>query len=259
MMKKALIVIGLAIAVILGIALPSAVFADEETYVEIKKLVSVDGGMTWLDADTAPGPTATVGQEVKFKVIVTNASTAGYTHENITVSDSDPSIVFTGVATTLLPGQSDESDVVTVTAVAGQHYNLASVTADAWCGPLADSDPAYYFGEEQCGGEGLTPGYWKNHLGAWVGYDPSDSFEGTFGVDIAGPDVTLLQALQKGGGKFIALNRHAVAALLNVSSPMVDYPYTGAEVIAMVQEAYSTGDWSSAKNNLEEANELGAS
>jgi len=72
-----------------------------------------------------------------------------------------------------------------------------------------------------CDYEGRTPGYWKNHLSAWVGYSPNDSFEGKFGVDIAGPDVTLLQALQKGGGEFVALDRHAVAALLNAAARML--------------------------------------
>ena len=258
-MKKTLTFIALAVALVLGIALPGAVFADVdavETYIHIEKYVSVDGGTTWLEADVAPGPTATVGQEVKFKVKVTNGSVSGYTHENITVTDSDPGIVFTGVATILLPGEWDESDVVTVTALAGQHYNEATVTADPICGRVTDSNGAYYFGEEECGGEGLTPGYWKNHLEAWVGYEPTDSFHSIFGV---GPDSSLLDVLNTGGGKFIALNRHAVAALLNVSSPSVDYPYTEAEVIAMVQHAYATGDWSSAKGNLEDANELGDS
>jgi len=252
-------VIGLVIAVVLGIGLPSAVFADVdavETYIHIEKQVSVDGGVTWGDADLAPGPTAMVGQEVQFKVIVTNASTDGYTHENITVTDSNPSIVFTGVATTLLPGESDESDVVTVTALAGQQYNEASVTADAFCGSLADSNGAYYFGESDGPYEGLTPGYWKNHEEDWVGYDTTDSFLDVFGV---GPDESFMDVLNAGGGKFIALDRHAVAALLNATHPEVDYEYSVAQVIAMVQNAYATGDWSSAKNNLEDANELGAS
>lgn len=254
---------GLVIAIVLGIALPSAVFADVdavETYIHIEKYVSVDGGTTWLEADVAPGPTATVGQEVKFKVRVTNGSVSGYTHENITVTDSDPGIVFTGVATILLPGEWDESDVVTVTALAGQQYNEATVTADPICGRVTDSNGAYYFGEE-CGGEGLTPGYWKNHLDAWAatGYSTGDSFEGIFGVDVPGASPTLLEAVRAGGGKFTALNRHAVAALLNAAHPDVDYPYTEAEIIAMVQNAYATGDWSSAKDNLEDANELGDS
>lgn len=255
-MKKTLTFIALAVALVLGIALPGAVSADVdavETYIHIEKYVSVDGGTTWLDADVAPGPTVTAGQEVQFKVKVTNGSVSGYTHENITVTDSDPSIVFTGVATTLLPGEWDESDVVTVTALAGQHYNEATVDADAICGAVTDSNGAYYFGEER-GGQGLTPGFWKNHVEAWVGYETTDSFRSIFGV---GPNRSLMDVLNTGGGKFIALNRHAVAALLNANT--LDYPYSEAEVIAMVQGAYSSGDWSSAKGDLEDANELGDS
>lgn len=255
-MKKTLTVALLIIAVVLGIGLPSAVFADTPPSVAIEKYVSVDNGATWDEADVVPGPTATVGDAVQFKVVVTN--TGDVTIYNIVVTDADLTFTFDPALVSLAPwGGSAESEVVTVTAQAGQQYNEAHVNATTThCGPVSDCDGAYYFGEER-GAQGLTPGYWKNHLEAWVGYDPGDSFEGTFGVDIVGPDITLLQALETGGGKFIALDRHAAAALLNAASPLVEYPYTVAEVIAMVQDAYATGDWSSAKDNLEDANELG--
>ena len=92
------------------------------------------------------------------------------------------------------------------------------------------------------GGEGLTPGYWKQtqHFNTWVatGYNPSDSFNTIFGVN--DPDnPTLLQALQTGGGGFDALGRHAVAALLNSAHPNIEYAYTTAQVIAKVQSAYA--------------------
>ena len=56
------------------------------------------------------------------------------------------------------------------------------------------------------GGEGCTPGFWKQpqHFDSWVGFEPSDSFEDVFGVDVTlkaggsgrSTDPTLLQALQ---------------------------------------------------------------
>ncbi|MBI4304239.1 MAG: hypothetical protein HY665_07900 [Chloroflexi bacterium] len=104
------------------------------------------------------------------------------------------------------------------------------------------------------GDEGLTPGYWKNHLSAWQGYTPSQYFDAVFGV---GPHVTLLKALQTGGGGAFALGRHAVAALLNAASSNVDYPLAEAQVIALVQNAYATGTFEGVKNTLEGYNELG--
>jgi hypothetical protein len=110
--------------------------------------------------------------------------------------------------------------------------------------------------------QGLTPGYWKNHTELWpqwgVGHSPDCHFETVFGVDVPGmgPDVTLLQVLQTGGGKWKALNRHAVAALCNSYAFDPDW-YSPGTVIGMVQEAYADGEWESLKDFFEENNELG--
>ena len=110
--------------------------------IDIEKYVSVDGGVTWLDADSAPGPTALVGNNVSFYVSVCNTGTANLT--NILVSDTD--FAFTGVVTSLAPGACDNSSIVTVPAVAGQQWDVANVTAQADGAPVFDEDPAYYFG-----------------------------------------------------------------------------------------------------------------
>ena len=109
--------------------------------------------------------------------------------------------------------------------------------------------------------EGCTPGYWKqeHHFDSWVGFDPDDSFEDVFGRDVPG-DPTLVEALRQGGGGLTALMRHAVAALLNASSPDVDpVPAfdTTAEVIAAFQAAFDSGDYSTTKNLFETSNEAG--
>jgi hypothetical protein len=108
------------------------------------------------------------------------------------------------------------------------------------------------------GGEGCTPGYWKqsHHFDSWVDFVPGDDYETVFGVD-ASFDKTLLGALKQGGGGEKALGRHAVAALLNSSNPDVSYAFTSAEVIAIVQDAYATGDFEEAKNQLADENEQG--
>lgn len=93
------------------------------------------------------------------------------------------------------------------------------------------------------GGEGCTPGYWKqpHHFDSWVGYTPDQSFESVFGRDAYSGDPSLAAALGFGGGGVKALGRQAVAALLSASSPDVSYAYSTAEVIAMYQAAFDGG------------------
>jgi hypothetical protein len=113
---------------------------------------------------------------------------------------------------------------------------------------------------EEGGGEGCTPGYWKQpqHLDSWVTYSPTDFYDTVFGVTSSfGSTFTLLQALKQGGGGEIALGRHAVAALLNSVNPDVSFEFTAAEVIAIVQDAYATGNFRAAKNLLQDQNESG--
>lgn len=107
------------------------------------------------------------------------------------------------------------------------------------------------------GGEGCTPGYWKqtHHFDSWVGYAPGDSYDTVFGVTSSFGG-TLLDALKRGGGKENALGRHAVAALLNATSS-VDYDLTKAQVIQAVQDAYASDDFNGVKGDLEELNEQG--
>ena len=111
------------------------------------------------------------------------------------------------------------------------------------------------------GGEGHTPGYWKNHLDEWQGYTPDDDFDTVFGVDVYNPDITLDDGIRAKGGGLSALTRHAVAALLSAAHANVDYPMTEAEVIAAVQDALGDqNNWTikSLKNQLDEYNNLGA-
>lgn len=106
------------------------------------------------------------------------------------------------------------------------------------------------------GGEGCTPGFWRqpHHFRHWVGYAPGDSYAAVFGVNRAG---TLHQNVTANGGGANALARHSVAALLNASSPNVDYALTVAQVIQVVQDAYATGRFEAAKDYLEGFNERG--
>ena len=107
------------------------------------------------------------------------------------------------------------------------------------------------------GGEGCTPGYWKQtqHYDSWVGYSPNQPFSSVF--ENAFPGKTLVQVLANGGGGLDALGRHTVAALLNASSPGVDSGLSAAAVISAFNAAYPGGDYKALKNRFAGLNEQG--
>ena len=90
---------------------------------------------------------------------------------------------------------------------------------------------------EPPGGQGCTPGYWKNHEDAWpaTGFALGDDFDSTFGVFLFNPDITLFEAVWARGGRNNKLARHGTAALLSAAHPGVTYSYSVEEVIALVQ------------------------
>ena len=136
-------------------------------------------------------------------------------------------------------------------------------------------------------GEGCTPGWWKNRgVGAydeatdalamavttavadyWYGGVAPAGFEGTTddlfrvafnlteaemttrGLD---PDLTLLEAIELGGGGFKALARHGTAALLNSLS--VNYEFSANEVLQDVHDAFVSGDLGTLIDDYNEAN-----
>jgi hypothetical protein len=106
--------------------------------------------------------------------------------------------------------------------------------------------------------QGCGPGYWRQeqHLDSWVTVTPDQDYESTFDVD-ASFTATLLEALRLNGGGERALARHAVAALLNINNPDVSYAIDASQLNALVQNAYITRDFESAKDILETHNERG--
>ena len=120
------------------------------------------------------------------------------------------------------------------------------------------------------GGEGCTPGYWKqkHHFDSWVNYEPGDLFSDVFGATIKIrygkkrkkiTNPTLLQALQAKGGGINALARHTVAALLNAASPAVSYDLYVDEVIDEFNAVYpgTNQDYNMLKNLFESLNQQG--
>jgi hypothetical protein len=104
------------------------------------------------------------------------------------------------------------------------------------------------------GTEGCTNGYWKNHTERWedgitvfVGGElkvltPDTLVRDAFDVDFLNDDydqMTLLQALENGGGGANALLRIGVASLLDSSEipdPIIDYSLTDDQVYDRVRD-----------------------
>lgn len=114
--------------------------------------------------------------------------------------------------------------------------------------------------EEQQGGDGCTPGYWKQdqHFDSYTApYTPETLFSDVF--EDAFPGLTLLDVMWQGGGGLNALGRHTVAALLNAASPDVDYSLSVDQVIDGFNAVHpgSKSDYNDQKDVLEMYNELG--
>lgn len=234
--------------------------------------------------------TFTSGGQATFTIVVSNPAAAGSASAtSVTLSDALPGnggLVWTTAITTqgtcvspivgnnlscalntIAPQGSvtvTVSTAATTPAAACQTQNNPAANAAA-AGGLTATDA----GSLSCtpppppvGREGCTPGYWKQdqHFDSWKVYSQGADFDATFGVNFFTPNLTLLQALENGGGGLDALGRHAVAALLNAAAGSgVGYPYTTAQVIAIVRGtgSYSALSVEARKNLLADANELG--
>jgi hypothetical protein len=105
-------------------------------------------------------------------------------------------------------------------------------------------------GEPENGnGQGCTPGYWRNHLGAWAptGYSPGQTVGSVFANASPYAANTLNQAIRFGGGPGVSgakmiLLRAAVASLLNAAHPDVAFGSSVGDVIAAVNAALGSND-----------------
>lgn len=92
------------------------------------------------------------------------------------------------------------------------------------------------------GGQGCTPGYWRqeHHYDSWTApYTPTTQFSDVFAN--AFPGKTLGEVVRLGGGGLNALGRMAVASLLNAASANVSFDLTTAQVISQFNAAYASG------------------
>jgi hypothetical protein len=192
------------------------------------------------------------GQPINFSGIVTN--TGNVTLNNVTVVDDHAGTVLTlaslapGASApysgSYVPASSPSTNIVTASGTDAINGGTVTATARATC--------------EILGGEGCTPGYWKQpqHFDSWTApYAPNQQFSLYF--ENAFPGMTLLQVLQQGGGGLNALGRHTVSALLNAASPDVSYAFSPAQVISAFNSVFPGTDaqYEALKNRFATENE----
>jgi hypothetical protein len=103
------------------------------------------------DANSAPGPSVTIGAPIAWEYIVTNTGTAPLT--GIAVTDDKGVTVNCNAQTALAVGAS-MTCTGTGVAVAGQYRNVGAVTANAGATRYTDSDPSHYFGRAPSSDDG---------------------------------------------------------------------------------------------------------
>jgi uncharacterized repeat protein (TIGR01451 family) len=204
------------------------------------------------DADNAPGPVISVGDAVLWEYMVSNSGEVALT--DVTVTDSDPTLVVSCPLTELAPG---ESMVCTATgfAVAGQYSNQGIASGILPNGTVViDSNMSHYFGQSSppSGAEGCGSGFWKNHPDSWspTGYSTNQLVTSVFVAAASYPEIasaSMITALSFKGGKGIEggarnLVRKAVTAVLNAAHPDVNYPLTVPSIVSDVNAALASGN-----------------
>jgi hypothetical protein len=111
--------------------------------------IEIEKTTNGADADVAPGPTLTAGDNVQWQYVVTN--TGDVTLTGIVVSDDQGEVVTCagGQPFALAPGGT-KTCLANGTAELGQYANLgtASGTPEGGGDAVSDTDPSHYFGEE---------------------------------------------------------------------------------------------------------------
>ncbi len=107
--------------------------------ITIKKYISGDGGVTWYDADSPPGPTIDPEQVPMFKFVITNTGNVILT--GVTVTDSVLGLISTGG---ILPPGAYFEETMTGDYLGGDQSNTATVIGNYLDQQVEDSDVAYY-------------------------------------------------------------------------------------------------------------------
>lgn len=118
--------------------------------IDIRKEISVDGGLTWLDANTGTdAPVVTAPHGAAYRFIVTNTGTANLTSvllndATLAITDYVVGDLATGVSVTIGSGEIAAATVAERCAGPGEFTNVASISGQSVDdGSLVtDSDPA---------------------------------------------------------------------------------------------------------------------
>ncbi len=226
---------------------------------------------------------ATGGAEIPFFGRVANCGNVDLlnvmvAHDNGTPLDpSDDVLVL--VVPLLAPGELEGfSGTYPPSVPAGEPSTLtatAVATPAAICGLKNLTVSQSTTCTQEAAGEGCTPGFWKNHTELWdeasdpiaaaAGFTTDTLFNDFFGLTSAEsgfPDsLTMLGAMNLGGGGAFKLARHAVPALLNLAAGL-DYDLPDGiadadELVLAIQSAYLTDTFEPLASQLAAANEAG--
>ena len=109
----------------------------------VSKQISGDNS-TWIDADLPPGLIVTVGSNVYYRFNVTNIGNVPLS--NITLTDNTYDLSGAMIPPTLAPGESFVYYIGPISALLGQHTNIATVTAQFDNVTYTDTNNANYNG-----------------------------------------------------------------------------------------------------------------
>ena len=207
-----------------------------------------------------PGPTITSNPAIvgdgACLVVATPGAGAGFFHADL-VTATQISVPMGASLTGIQVEDATYSYAGTTTTLLGVTSTAQTDPATGLLGNERATRITFSYEAETMGGEGCTPGYWKQsqHFSDWTGYTPNQAFSSVF--EDAFPGMTLVQVAAQGGGGLKALGRHTVAALLNAASGGVDFGMTTTEVINAFNAVYPGGDYETLKDVLAGLNEAG--
>ncbi|MFZ2615525.1 MAG: SdrD B-like domain-containing protein, partial [Anaerolineae bacterium] len=120
-------------------------YAPARPAIDVEKLISVDGQITWQDADAAPGPQVLLGSEVYYRIVVVNVGNVALA--DVTLTDSRYPLAGCGLPPNpMAPGQSFTCNYGPVSAQAGQILNRATASGLHGSTAVQDADDANYEG-----------------------------------------------------------------------------------------------------------------